>query len=139
MSNLNLIMKFMRDMESVPVSPYSLKYGLDWDGTVTSDPVFWLLWCILAKQRGHKVYIVTMRYPSECVEIPSLFLENVEGIYPTSREPKQQHMLKHDIVINVWIDDNPKAVYQDAKQIWGSASKEGEVVTEGVQQSMPAN
>jgi len=130
MTDMNMIMKYIDDVEDIKPSPTKMTFGLDWDGTVTGDPTMWLLWCILARKRGHKVYIVTMRYPSECQDIPLIFKENVDGIFPTSRGPKQEFMLKHDIVVHVWIDDNPKAVYQNAMQIWGASSPEGHVVIE---------
>jgi hydroxymethylpyrimidine pyrophosphatase-like HAD family hydrolase len=43
--------------------------GLDWDGTVTSAPSLFLSFAETAKEQGHKVYIVTMRYPSEDLEL----------------------------------------------------------------------
>lgn len=130
MSDMNMIKKFVDDIEPINESPTKITFGLDWDGTVTCDPTMWLLICMLMRKRGHKVYIVTMRFPSECQDIPQIFLDNVDGIYPTSRMPKQEHMLKHDIMVHVWIDDNPKAVYQNALQIWGASSPEGQIVIE---------
>ena len=39
--------------------------GLDYDGTYTVDPDLWLRFVRQAKDRGHEVICVTMRYPEE--------------------------------------------------------------------------
>jgi hypothetical protein len=102
-----------------------MKIGLDYDGTVTRDIVLWLQFCILFRQLGHQVYLVTMRYPSEMADVPEEFLRNLDGVFPTSRQAKQQHMLDNDIVIDIWIDDNPRAVYMDAKEAFPTVAPEG--------------
>lgn len=105
-----------------------MKIGLDYDGTITSDPEGFYAFAKMMRARGHEVYIVTMRYPSECVSIPTMWSFVVNGIYPTSRQPKKAHMLSRGINIDVWVDDEPRAIYQDASQIWEQASPEGVVV-----------
>lgn len=109
-----------------------MKIGLDYDGTVTSDYVGFVLLVRMLRQRGHEVYITTMRYISECkgdMEFCA-FAKNVDGVIATGREAKKDHCLKYDIIIDVWIDDNPRAVEESAKEIWGSPSPEGVVVIE---------
>lgn len=113
-----------------------MNIGLDWDGTVTSDPVLFYTFCLLAKRHNHKVYIVTMRYPSECADIDQEWRNVVEGIYATGnpatqdREAKANFMLRQGINIHVWIDDNPRAIHYSGRQIWGdTCSPEGHVIT----------
>lgn len=103
--------------------------GLDWDGTVTRDPLAMTQVARLLKQAGHTVYIVTMRYASECVEILKLkaFMDSVEGVVPTARGAKGPAMWSLGIKVDVWVDDNPRAVSERACQIWGTESPEGEV------------
>lgn len=115
---------------SLSASASQMTFALDYDGTATGDLEMWVAICRFMRQRGHRVYIVTMRYPSECSDISAALLQNVDGLYPTSRMSKKEHIGKQGIDIHVWIDDNPIAVYQSAGQIWGQASPEGHVVIE---------
>lgn len=120
-----------------------MKLGLDYDGTVTSDPEFFLTMAQFARMRGHQVYLVTMRYESECVQvegkpapadpIPQELLDAVDGLYCTGhgndRLAKKAYMLSQGIQIDVWIDDNPRAINESATQIWGWCTPEGHVIT----------
>lgn len=106
-----------------------MNIGLDYDGTVTADPVAFCDIAQLFRARGHKVYIVTMRYPSECMNDTSLvnFAQYVDGVIPTSRLSKEKAAIDLGIKIHVWIDDHPQAVHMSGKEIWGSVSEEGNV------------
>lgn len=109
-----------------------MKIGLDYDGTVTSDYQTFLDVAKRFMAAGHQVYIVTMRYPSECfsdLEL-SILAKSVTGVIPTSRMAKRARCLELGVKIDVWIDDNPEAAYLSAEQIWGSSSPEGSVVIE---------
>lgn len=107
-----------------------MNFSFDFDGTITSDPDVFMVFAKLLRQRGHKVYIVTMRYPSECAEIETNWGPHVDGIFATSRGPKAPFMLARNIPIHIWIDDNPRAIQEHATAIWGSASPEGRVYIE---------
>lgn len=106
----------------------ALTFALDFDGTYTNAPELFTAFCKNARALGYKVYVVTMRYHSECANIPDILKENVDGIYATSRQAKGQFMKDIGIPIHIWIDDNPAAVEKSAAQIWGTASPEGQVV-----------
>lgn len=106
--------------------------GLDYDGTVTRDVATWLKIIQLFKAAGHTVYIVTMRYPSEQSHPPAQAMDQdvinaVDEVIFTSRGPKAVAMSKRGIAVNVWIDDNPQAVFLSARQIWGHVTAEGHV------------
>ena len=103
-------------------------FALDYDGTVTSAPQAFLNFVKELRAIGNKVYIVTMRYPSECDTILQEFKDNVDGIIATSRGPKLEAIEKLGLVMNIWIDDNPRAIFESAKQIWGQPSPEGNVI-----------
>lgn len=107
-------------------------FSLDYDGTITGDPEGFKAIVKLLRDRGHKVYIVTMRYPSECERDPSFMQWRglVDGIIPTSRKAKKDIVELLNIPISIWIDDNPDAVYKSAEQIWGTPSPEGQVIIE---------
>lgn len=106
--------------------------GLDYDGTVTSDPVGFAMMAELLRARGHTVIVVTMRYQSECLNDPAFvsFVQNVDAWMATGREAKRPFCDSVGVKIHVWIDDNPIAVEKSAAEVWGLASPEGSVVTE---------
>jgi hypothetical protein len=115
---------------------YPTVIALDYDNTVTRDIEFWLGFIAQARARQHKVYLVTMRYPSEIFPKPenSKFhpidgrvLSAVDAVYCTSRKAKRAHMLDNGIKVTVWIDDHPEAIYKDGHEIWPNVTPEGEV------------
>ncbi len=106
-----------------------MNFGLDYDGVCTGSGLdLWLEWVKLAKLHGHKVYIVTMRFLSECSVIPESLTQFTEGVYPTGRMAKKPHMGALGIKIHVWIDDHPEAIHKNAIEIWGVIASEGEPV-----------
>lgn len=74
--------------------------ALDYDGTYTADPALWDAFILAAKASGHTVLCVTMRHPSEAIEMPC------EVVY-TSRKAKVPFTARAGIRVNVWIDDSP--------------------------------
>lgn len=128
-----------------------MNFGLDYDGTVTADPDFFLMMTKLARARGHKVYIATMRYTSECVQvegkpaphdpIPQEFLDNIDGLHCTGqngqRLAKKDFMLSRGIEIDVWIEDQPRAINESATQIYGLCTPEGHVITPDREKGVP--
>ena len=103
-----------------------INFGLDWDGTVDRAPDEFLAFVKSLMAAGHGVYIVTMRYPSELKEIEA-WREHVTGIVCTCRKSKHNVCSELGIHIAVWIEDTPKAVYMDGKDIWGFVTPEGYV------------
>ena len=83
--------------------PSPMLIALDYDKTYTVDPALWDRFIRDAEINGHVVKIVTMRYPHEAItNVPC------EVVY-TSRQAKSK-IIKAD----VWIDDSPHWIYQDA-------------------------
>jgi myo-inositol catabolism protein IolC len=68
-----------------------------------------------AVQRGHTVYCVTMRTPAEGEEVRRDLAQKVKAIYFTSRKNKHDFMFEQLISIDVWIDDMPFFIMNDAK------------------------
>lgn len=101
-----------------------MNIGLDFDGVCTHDPHLFKLFANATHTLGHKVYLVTMRYPSECGDL--LEMENyVEGVHATSRRAKAPYMEAQGITIHIWIDDNPRAINEHATAIWPDPAPEG--------------
>lgn len=105
----------------------SINIGLDWDGTVSLDEDMWFEIAKLMQSRGHKVYVISMSFPSECVgKIKERWYDLLENrIIPTSRAAKKKFVENLGIGIHIWIDDHPLALYLDAKDAFGVNDPEG--------------
>ena len=110
----------------------TITIGLDYDGTVTSDPEGFIAMVKGLRDRNHIVIVVTMRYRSECLADENFmnFVKHVDGWVATGREAKRPFCESRSVRIHVWIDDNPAAVEKSATEIWGRASAEGTIITE---------
>lgn len=67
---------------------------------------------------GHHIYCVTMRDADnvkEAAEVQQALGHLVDGIHFTNRKAKKSFMFDRHISIDVWIDDQPEAVYMDFK------------------------
>lgn len=94
-----------------------MNIALDIDGTYSEDPDMWDKCVRTMRAAGHKVYVVTMRYPDshESKEVEDQLTGKVDGFFFTSRKAKGPFM--RDIAkvkINIWIDDTPFWITMDA-------------------------
>ena len=109
-----------------------MNIALDYDGTFTNDPALWLAFIANCMARGHSIYLVTMRFPSECdgskENIDNRLRELCVPVVATSRTAKKPFCEKLGINIHIWIDDHPEAVHADASTIWKNDAPEGSVV-----------
>ncbi len=89
--------------------------AVDYDGTYDLEPRLWNQMIAAFRIHGHKVYLVTARYPDEVDNyvLNALLYGRTDGIYYTSRKAKKQYMLDRGIEIDVWIDDKPKYILED--------------------------
>jgi hypothetical protein len=94
-----------------------MNISLDFDDTYTRDPLLWDNFISSARQHGHRVYVVTMRYKEEGDDVVKYLQENVDMIIFTGRLAKKPYLDNMHIHIDVWIDDNPFAVYNDMSPI----------------------
>lgn len=86
--------------------------ALDYDKTYTRDPILWTDFILLAKVAGHVVICLTMRrYPEE--KIPKEHMETIDIIY-TDRKAKKKYAEEHNLFVDIWIDDNPAWLFEDA-------------------------
>lgn len=93
-----------------------LTIALDYDGTFTADPEFWLKFIDEAKNQGHTVICVTMRYEHELDD--TVFNEKLKKaikIIPTGRKAKKKFLATIGQKIDIWIDDQPDFLYEDAR------------------------
>lgn len=87
--------------------------ALDYDGTYTKDPDFWLAFLQSSRNAGHEVFCCTMRTPEESREIDPR-LSFLVQIIATSREAKLPFMQSLGVKVDIWIDDNPMFIVSDA-------------------------
>lgn len=80
-----------------------MRIALDYDKTYTADSALWGGFIRDALARGHSVFIVTMRMPSEPVEEVG-----VPVVY-TARKAKASI-----VEADIWIDDCPQYIFEDA-------------------------
>ena len=94
-----------------------MNIGLDYDNTYTRDPKLWDAFIRESRLRGHKVYIVTMRYDNdvEDFEVKTALDGKTDGLFFTCRMGKRTFMYDCGIRIDVWIDDQPDFIIMDAK------------------------
>jgi hypothetical protein len=93
-----------------------MNIALDYDQTYTRDPKTWNEVIDTFQAGGHNVYVVTMRNSEgESKPVKEALANRVEGIFFTNRKAKQTFMFDRGISIDVWIDDTPYFVNNDAK------------------------
>lgn len=91
-----------------------MNIALDYDDTYTRDPQMWDWFIRDARFRGHHVYCVTMRYAAEGTDVIQALSGKVDATFFTARKAKRDYMTKTGIWIDVWIDDSPNWVIEDA-------------------------
>lgn len=91
-----------------------MNIALDYDETYTRDPRFWDMVICAAKHREHTIYCVTMRSAAESDDVIRDLYDKVDGIFCTNRAAKEKFMFNEGIMIDVWIDDSPFFVLNNA-------------------------
>lgn len=87
--------------------------ALDFDGTYTLDPELWNNVIDMFKRADHNVICVTMRYPEEGSEVELTIGKRCDIIY-TSRLAKEPYLNNLGIYPNIWIDDYPAFIFNNA-------------------------
>ncbi len=90
--------------------------ALDYDGTYTADPDMWNEFISSAKMHGHEIYCVTMRIAGvESFDVERALSGRVDKIIYTNRKAKKQSVrMQCNRDPDIWIDDNPDWLYEDA-------------------------
>ena len=94
-----------------------MNLSLDYDNTYTRDPAMWDSIIEVIKQHGHKVIVVTTRTPSEGVEVRRDLANKVDSIIFTSRKGKMDFVQALGVSIDIWIDDMPWFIVNDARPV----------------------
>jgi len=86
--------------------------AIDFDDTLTADPVLWFTFIDVAKRIGHRFVCVTAR--RDTVEnrewIDSWMKERGFDLYThyTALGSKLDHMERIGVKVDIWIDDDPR-------------------------------
>ncbi len=88
--------------------------ALDYDGTYTADKELWNSFIQQAQSNGHEVIVATMRYESEGYEVVTDLGERVARIIFTDRKAKKAAVRMQYKDPDIWIDDNPEWLFEDA-------------------------
>lgn len=88
-----------------------MRIAIDFDDTYTRDPDMWDAFISNARERGHKVYCVTWRSTEQAIENDIAYKSPkfTDVIYCDLRA-KRKFCEDRNILIDVWIDDNPHAI-----------------------------
>ena len=86
--------------------------AIDYDGTITAAPDLFAVFCSAARQLGHQLVILTMRYESEPIE--SRYEQMVDRVIYTGRKAKGPFAKELGLSVGVWVDDRPDFILFDA-------------------------
>lgn len=84
--------------------------NLDYDKTYTADKFMWNKFIVLAKECGHTIICITMRYDDEEERLSNMPMQ----VYYTSRKAKKIWADTNGIAVDIWIDDTPAWLFGDA-------------------------
>jgi hypothetical protein len=91
-----------------------MNLAIDFDDTLTADPILWKAFCDKAHELGHKVWLVTCRRQTEeNVDIVYDYLEEHGIEIPvifTNLDSKQAHVYEMGLKIDIWVDDMPRSI-----------------------------
>lgn len=99
-----------------------LKIALDYDGTFSADPAFWVDFIENARKAGHEVRIVTFRSEEHdwCDHFDELSSWMGVTIHCTDGKAKKYFCSTIGWIPDIWIDDKPETVYDDSAMAEGS-------------------
>lgn len=87
--------------------------ALDFDETYTADPLLFTAFVAMAQKAGHSVVVATMRHEEEGSDVRSEL--GWLPIYFTGRKAKRPFLAAAGVHPDIWIDDNPAWIVQDAR------------------------
>lgn len=88
--------------------------AFDFDETISDNEIAWLGVMQLLERSGYHCIICTWRKSTEWPEDLQMFVDKGFKVYYTSRQAKQVFMAKQKIRVDIWVDDNPFAILNDA-------------------------
>lgn len=84
--------------------------ALDYDGTFTVNPSLWAKFVHDCKICNYEVICITMR--NSLTELIDIYVPM--KVYYTNRQAKMDYCKANNIKVDIWIDDNPGWIFDDA-------------------------
>lgn len=88
--------------------------AFDFDDTISDNETAWLMVMKLLEKQGYHCVVVTWRRPTAWPEDLQNIVDAGFKVYYTSMKAKQLYMESQGIKVDIWIDDNPWAILNDA-------------------------
>ena len=88
--------------------------AFDFDETISDKPNTWLNVMLALERAGYHVIVVTWRGPTDWPEDLAFLVDRGFKVYYTSRQAKQPYMISKGIKVDIWVDDNPYAILNNA-------------------------
>ena len=88
--------------------------AFDFDETISDNEVAWLGVMLLLERQGYHCIVVTWRRPTDYPEDLKFLVDKGFAVYYTSLQAKQTYMQARGINVDIWIDDNPFAILNNA-------------------------
>lgn len=89
--------------------------AFDYDETISDYESAWLTVMLLLEKQGYHCIVVTWRTPTTYPEDLQFLVDKGFKVYYTSGQAKQTYMEKQGVKVAIWIDDNPYAIFNNAK------------------------
>ena len=86
---------------------------LDYDGSYEKFPELFETIIEKSHELGYKVIMATMRFETEREPLLNAIAERIPVFY-TGRHSKMTFLMKLGIHPDIWIDDNPRFLFEDA-------------------------
>lgn len=101
--------------------------GIDFDETISDNPIGWLKAMESLEKTGYRIVVVTWRSPETYPADLQFLVDKGYKVFYTSWKAKRPYMESKGIKIDIVIDDNPWAWDNDAEEIWTEIKKEEQV------------
>ncbi|MBT8450224.1 MAG: hypothetical protein KJO69_11065 [Gammaproteobacteria bacterium] len=88
-----------------------MNISIDYDGTYTKDRDFWNEFIYMAiHENGHEVICITKRINND---EEAVTIDHDIPIYYTERKSKAEFVVKNNLKIDIWIDNDPIGSFID--------------------------
>lgn len=88
-------------------------FSFDFDNTISRDPSGFMQIMKLLRDRGHDVYVCTMRMKWLNPEDFDFLIEAGYKVFFTEHKAKDEYMKSQGIQVDVWVDDLPDSIIED--------------------------
>ena len=108
--------EFLIDVYVLLDNPDSKYIAIDWDNTVSADPVFFIDLIKKFQKAGYTPFICSLRAPDRenIAEIKSILEARKIAIYLTDGQDKYDYMKDLGVDVHLWVDDFYPSICREA-------------------------